>query len=230
MEDQIQVFDFDNRNVRIVELNGEPWFVLKDVCTAMEIEQVAGLRRRLTDDVILNHLIPDALGRQQDTMIINEDGLYDVILESRKPKAKAFRKWVTRDVLPTIRKTGTYRIQPSAVAPVVEKLDKQKQLQMEIRRINAESKLLQVRLDQSKEIVQLATLMKDQFSKQDTRRLLYAFLNTISPYHNFLDTDDVIQEEIKQVLLEMPNADLTKFMGAVELITANRFQLSRQKQ
>ena len=84
------------------------WFVLKDVCEVLEIHQTAGIKRRLGDDVITNHPIPDALGWMQDNTIINEDGLYDVILESRKPEAGEFRKWVTKDVLPSIRKTGMY--------------------------------------------------------------------------------------------------------------------------
>ncbi|MNW46572.1 hypothetical protein D3C74_238740 [compost metagenome] len=107
---ELQVFKFNTLEVRTVFKDGEPWFVLKDVCNVLEIDQVAGIKRRLSDDVISNHLIPDSIGRQQDTTIINEDGLYDVILESRKPEAKEFRKWVTRDVLPSIRKTGSYSI------------------------------------------------------------------------------------------------------------------------
>jgi len=105
---QLQLFKFNGTEIRTVEKDGQPWFVLKDVCEILEIDQVAGIKRRLSDDVISNHPIPDSLGRPQDTTIINEDGLYDVILDSRKPEAKAFRKWVTGEVLPTIRRTGGY--------------------------------------------------------------------------------------------------------------------------
>lgn len=105
---QLQVFNFGITQVRTVEKDGQPWFVLKDVCEVLDLDQVAGVKRRLSDDVISNHPIPDTLGRQQDTTIINEDGLYDVILESRKPEARSFRKWITSEVIPSIRKHGAY--------------------------------------------------------------------------------------------------------------------------
>lgn len=108
MNQLIQVFMYGYNQIRTVSKDGEPWFVLKDVCEVLDLEQVAGVKRRLSDDVISNHPITDALGRLQDTAIVNEDGLYDVILESRKPEAKAFRKWITGDVVPSIRKHGAY--------------------------------------------------------------------------------------------------------------------------
>jgi anti-repressor protein len=174
----IQMFDFKNQNVRIVDKDGEPWFVLKDVCLALNIDQTAGIKRRLTDDVISSHPIPDALGRGQDTIIINEDGLYDVILESRKPEAKIFRKWVTRDVLPLIRKTGTYSL-AKQVVPVVELRDKQKELQASVRRMNAETKLLQAKTDQGKVIANLMIELKEQLSKEDLHILVRSFVDEL---------------------------------------------------
>ncbi|MFD1953766.1 BRO family protein [Paenibacillus thailandensis] len=103
-----QIFNFNGAQVRTVEKGGLPWFVLKDVCDVLELSNPRMVKERLSDDVSSTYPIPDALGRQQETTIINEDGLYDVILESRKPEARAFRKWVTSVVLPTIRKTGGY--------------------------------------------------------------------------------------------------------------------------
>ena len=110
----MQLFNFNQNEIRVIEKNGEPWFVLKDACDILDLGQVAGVKRRLSDDVISNHPIPDALGRMQDNAIVNEDGLYDVILESRKPEAKAFRKWITSDVVPAIRKDGLY-MTPAAI-------------------------------------------------------------------------------------------------------------------
>ena len=91
--------------VRVSELNNEPIFCLSDVCKILDLQGSAVLRR-LSDDVISNHPIIDNLGRRQIANFVNEDGLYDVILDSRKPEAKAFRKWITGEVLPAIRKTG----------------------------------------------------------------------------------------------------------------------------
>ena len=95
--------------VRVSELNNEPIFCLSDVCKILDLQGSAVLRR-LSDDVISNHPIIDNLGRTQIANFVNEDGLYDVILDSRKPEAKAFRKWITGEVLPAIRKTGGYMI------------------------------------------------------------------------------------------------------------------------
>ena len=88
---------------------GEPMFCLKDVCEVLEL-QTKQVVRRLDDDVFSKHPIVDSLGRTQQATFVNEDGLYDTILESRKPQAKGFRKWVTREVLPSIRKQGGYMV------------------------------------------------------------------------------------------------------------------------
>lgn len=105
---KLQSFSFNEHDVRTVEKDNQVWFVLKDVCEVLELSNARMVKERLSDDVSSTYPIPDALGRQQETTIINEDGLYDVILESRKPEARAFRKWVTGEVLPTIRKHGAY--------------------------------------------------------------------------------------------------------------------------
>ena len=90
---------------------GEPMFCLKDVCEALGL-QTKQVVRRLMDDVFSKHPIVDNLGRTQQATFVNEDGLYDTILESRKPQAKLFRKWVTSEVLQSIRKQGGYMMAP----------------------------------------------------------------------------------------------------------------------
>lgn len=91
----------------IMSADNEPMFCLVDVCQTLGLNP-SKIAQRLTDDVLSKYPIADALGRQQENNFVNEDGLYDVILDSRKKKAKMFRKWVTSEVLPTIRKTGGY--------------------------------------------------------------------------------------------------------------------------
>jgi prophage antirepressor-like protein len=105
---QQQIFDFHGNQVRTIEKDNKPWFVLKDVCESLGDLSPRVVRQRLDDDVCTTYPIPDSMGRVQETTFINEDGLYDVILESRKPEARTFRKWITSEVLPTIRKTGGY--------------------------------------------------------------------------------------------------------------------------
>lgn len=90
-----------------LDKNDEPWFCLIDVCTILDLNSTE-VARRLGDEVVSKHPILDRLARMQMTTFVNEDGLYDTIFDSRKPEAKAFRKWVTKEVLPSIRKHGVY--------------------------------------------------------------------------------------------------------------------------
>lgn len=94
-------------NVRVAGSEDNPLFCLADVCKALGLS-AKGVNQRLGDEVISNYPIADSLGRTQQALFVNEDGLYDVILDSRKPEAKQFRKWITSEVLPTIRKHGAY--------------------------------------------------------------------------------------------------------------------------
>lgn len=101
----LQIFNNEEfGEVRTVVLNREPMFCLADVCKALDIKNATDVAKRLDDDerTRLN------LGRQGETNFVTESGLYAVILRSDKPNAKKFRKWVTGEVLPSIRKTGSY--------------------------------------------------------------------------------------------------------------------------
>lgn len=107
----IQIFKYENNDVRTVEMNGEPWFVLKDVCAVlgMDTSQLKKVADRLEDDEKGRTQITTP-GGMQESWVISESGLYNVILRSDKPEAKPFRKWVTSEVLPSIRKTGSYTV------------------------------------------------------------------------------------------------------------------------
>lgn len=104
--------------VRIILIEGNPYFCLQDVCKSLGL-RTSAVRERLNDDVVTTDTIIDNLGRQQLANFVNEDGLYDVVLESRKPAAKKFRKWLTSDVLPTIRKTGSYSVKPLSQLEII---------------------------------------------------------------------------------------------------------------
>ena len=104
----LTTFSFNQVNVRtIIGENGEPWFVAADVCKVLEIRNSRDAISRLDDDE-KDVVSTDTLGGKQEMTIINESGLYSLILTSRKPEAKTFKKWVTSEVLPSIRKTGSY--------------------------------------------------------------------------------------------------------------------------
>ena len=98
---------YKNSPVRIVEKDGEPWFVARDVCKVLEITKVDSAIRNLDADEKGAHTVSTPGGNQEMT-IVSEAGLYSLILRSRKPEAKAFKRWVTHEVLPSIRKTGAY--------------------------------------------------------------------------------------------------------------------------
>lgn len=105
---EMQTFVYSGAEVRTVKKDGAPWFVLKDVCGVLNLGTPSRVAERLDgDEVSLTHLT-DSLGRLQETTVISESGLYNVILRSDKPEAKPFRKWVTAEVLPAIRRSGGY--------------------------------------------------------------------------------------------------------------------------
>ena len=112
----IQIFNYNSVEVRTIQNDGEPWFVLKDVCNVLHIGNSRDVVARLDQDEKGVGQI-DTLGGKQEMTIINESGLYNVILRSDKPEAKPFRKWVTSEVLPTIRRHGMY-----ATPDTVEKM------------------------------------------------------------------------------------------------------------
>lgn len=146
MSDKPQIFNFNGTDIRVIEKDGQPWFVLRDVCEVLELGNPSQVKVRLDDGVISNEVIPDSLGRLQDTTIINEDGLYDVILESRKPEARRFRKWVTSEVLPTIRKHGAY-MTPEKIEEVLLNPDTIIDLAMRLKQANEEKARLAAKIE-----------------------------------------------------------------------------------
>lgn len=116
MQNPISVFNFKSTEVRTVTINKSVWFVASDIAKALSYPVAKDLTRILDDDETGRHNVPTPSG-DQDMTIINESGLYHAVLKSRKPEAKPFRKWVTSEVLPAIRKTGKYEVAPYSVNP-----------------------------------------------------------------------------------------------------------------
>lgn len=105
---EIQIFNYNDYEIRTIQRDGGPWFVLRDVCGVLALGTPARVAERLDGDEVSQTHIIDSIGREQETTIINESGLYHVILRSDKPEAKPFRRWVTSEVLPSIRRSGGY--------------------------------------------------------------------------------------------------------------------------
>lgn len=101
-------FPVSGEKVRVVHIDGEPWFVAVDVCRELGIQNVGGAVGRLDEGDARTTRVTDSLGRDQDNHVINEAGLYQLIFQSRKVEAKRFKRWIFEEVIPTIRKTGAY--------------------------------------------------------------------------------------------------------------------------
>lgn len=106
-------FQYGDTAVRAIELDGEPWFVLTDLCAVLEIRNVGNVTARL-DQADVRQTDISSGGQRRSVTIVNEAGMYEVVIRSDKPEAVSFRRWVTSEVLPTIRKTGTYSVAPAA--------------------------------------------------------------------------------------------------------------------
>ena len=109
--EELRTWNFEDHEVRTVEIDGEPWFVGKDVATVLGYSNTQKAVRdhideedKLTERIVLS-------GQNREVIIVNESGLYSLILSSKLPNAKAFKRWVTSEVLPSIRKTGSYTYQ-----------------------------------------------------------------------------------------------------------------------
>ena len=180
MNNDIQIFNYNDHEVRTVQKDGEPWFVLKDVCGILSIGNVADVYARLdTDEKGVGQI--DTLGGRQNMSIINESGLYNVILRSDKPEAKPFRKWVTSEVLPSIRKHGAYMTQeklqevlcnPDALFQIVsalkEESDKRKALEIQNSALAVDLAIAQPKADYFDDCMARGGLM----NFRDTAKLL----------------------------------------------------------
>ena len=102
---ELQTFTYQDSPIRTVQLDGEPWFVLKDVCGVLGLTDTGRTAERLEADELTRATLVSG-GQNREMICINESGLYNVILRSDKPEARPFRKWVTSEVLPSIRKHG----------------------------------------------------------------------------------------------------------------------------
>jgi len=117
MNQQLMPFDYEGREIRVVKDDqGDPWFVAADVCAVLQLPETHKAVARLDDDEKDRNSIPTPGGSQSMT-VVSESGLYNLVLGSRKAEAKRFKRWVTHEVLPAIRKTGSYAVPAMAALP-----------------------------------------------------------------------------------------------------------------
>ena len=113
----ITPFNFNDNEVRVIERSGEPWLVARDVCDVLELSNLSEALKAIDEEDLTSEKLT-AGGQVREMKLINESGVYALVFRSNKPEAKKFRKWVTSEVLPAIRKTGSYQ------APAIPKQPK----------------------------------------------------------------------------------------------------------
>ena len=157
MSNNLQIFkNNDFGEIRVIELNGEPWFVGKDVAETLGYKDTSDALKRHVDDEDKGVGEIPTPGGNQNMKIINESGLYSLILSSKLSTAKKFKHWVTRDVLPSIRKTGTYSTKSKD--------------ESEIKYMNAQARLKNARAREAKIYLELA----DKIDIKEYKQIMYS--------------------------------------------------------
>ena len=165
MSEALKVFNFGKSEVRVVMVGGEPWWVAKDVCDVLEIKNNRDALSRLDEDE-KGVVLTDTPGGEQKMSIVNEPGLYTLILASRKKEAKAFKRWITHEVIPSIRKTGQYTVKADPV-------DKTKEMR-------AEAMLRNARVREAKALEGLAAKFRDILNPDAIHSLIAYSANAIT--------------------------------------------------
>lgn len=154
MEQLTKVFSFGNTQIRTVVLEDEPWFVAKDIAELLEFSETAAMTRYLDAEEKTNLLIKqDGSNLTTNVTIISESGLYSAIFRSRKPEAREFKRWITHEVIPTIRKHGAY-VTPTKLEEIIRDPDVMIQLLTELKREQQERARLQLETVRQAEVIE----------------------------------------------------------------------------
>lgn len=173
---ELQIFtNPDFGEIRTVEINGEPWFIAVDVCKALELDDTNKALSRLDNDECTRIEIPHPQSSKDKTLtvnIINEPGLYSLVLGSRKPEAKVFKRWITHEVIPAIRRTGAYQTKPLTPAEMFQ-LQAQVNLDQERRlnQLDKQTRDIDRKLTDAMGALALPSLGKDEWQVKINRAI-----------------------------------------------------------
>jgi len=183
----LSIFEYDHKLMRTVVVDGNLWFVAKDVCDMLDIANTGNALARLADSMKGIHTV-DTLGGPQEMSVVNEAGVYKIAFTSRKPEAEAFTDFVAGTILPTIRKTGQYQIRPMTPAELIAA--QARLLVDQERRINAveeyqrETAARVERIAEATEPI-LDTNARDQLAKK-IRSTCYRYQQNYQNAYNYL--------------------------------------------
>jgi anti-repressor protein len=150
---QLQQFMYGHQELRSTLIDGQPWFVAKDVCDVLEVGNPSQAITRLDEDEKNTLILNDGNRGNPSTIVVNEPGLYSLILGSRKPEAKQFKRWITHDVIPSIRKTGGYMIpqtMPETLRLLAAEIEKNQAIEAENERLALQASTLELKVEQDK--------------------------------------------------------------------------------
>jgi len=195
---ELQIFNNEEfGQIRTVEIGGEPWFVGKDIAQALRYSDTRkAVVMHVDEDDRTNCPIIDSLGREQDTTVINESGMYALILLSKLPSAKKFKHWVTAEVLPSIRKTGGYLMPkslPEALRLYADECEKNERLNQQVIEMKPKAEFFDAVTD-SKDAISMNEVAKVLNFKGVGRNKLFEILrdqkildNRNIPYQRYID-------------------------------------------
>lgn len=177
----IQIFNYQSKDIRTIQNDGESWFVLRDVCDVLEIGDTNKTAERLDPDELTRTKFVSG-GQEREMYIINESGLYHVILRSDKPQAAPFRKWVTSEVLPSIRKHGAY-MTPETLQAAILNPDMMIQLCQQLKSEQEKNSALRIENSQLSVDKQIMAPKADYFDELVERNTLTNFRETAKELH-----------------------------------------------
>ncbi len=213
MTNEVQVFNFEQMNVRTVEINDEVWFVAADVANALGLSNVSMSIKALDDDERSKF----NLGRQGEVNVINEPGLYNFIGSSRKTEAKQFMRWVRHEVLPSIRKTGGYQAKPMTPMELLE-------TQFEaLKEVSADQQELRGEFAELKEQFGLPNDLRKRFTKARNKRVVEVMGGYYGTAYNTKKLRNAVYRQLgnfikdRFVINEFASLPMSKFDEAMRL-------------
>lgn len=212
MEDKIQSFEFEGKEVRTLKIDDEPWFVGKDLA------EILGYSN--TRDALSRHVEPedkgvaklDTLGGKQNQTVVNESGMFSLILSSSLPNAKKFKRWVTSEVLPTIRKTGSYQLPQTPEGQI--RLLLESNVHMDERMTNAEEDIallknkseidsnqrFQLQKARNKRAIEVCGGKESNFYKTKSRKVFMALAHDFKEFFQIPRYDALRKEDFDKAI------------------------------